>query len=1355
MVTKLQSSTSLNCLDEEIPDTVHNDAPPQEPTPLRLPDFPSQHFKLDNASNNLSSCSSSEPIFPKWWYEKYQSPLENADKGIVCTAGQTALLDLTVEGHSTEALLDTGASRSFINSSLVRTLGLQTFSLTTPCTFTLADGTSISLDCGVHSLTIRCGKAFFVGDFVVGPIPFGIILGIDWFLKNRVAWFFLPDSLRVFVWGHRMELPVRLCEPSTTYTSPEPFSRPEVVAAAAEDAYVPFAKQVSSMTPEEAFALLRLTPAQRRTFQRAASNPSSTTLPSSLALANSFDDDCESTWATATLDYTLFDSWVESDEALSLPPSVLRVLKAHRSLFPDNLPPGLPPKRPFDHRILTLPGKLPAKAPLYKMSLEELGHHKKELDRLLKNDWIGPTYSPICAPSLMVDKHDDGSGERKMRMVVNYKALNALTIAPDYPLPSIQYVLELLGGSKYFTTLDLDSGFHQIRLAPEDRWKTAFRSVFGLFEYRVMPFGLKGAPATFQANITAYLQPYLGQGVIAYLDDVLIYSPDLDTHVEILNNVLDIFAKHQFFPKLTKCKFAVQELEYLGYTVGADGVKPSPSKVAAIESWPEELSNDTQVRQFLGTVNYCRMFMGPSFADIARPLVRLTKKGVPFRWEEEHTSAVRKLKERLIHYTVLQMPNPKRPYELYTDASGYAVGAVLEQDGKPVGFHSQVMTPVQQRYSIYDQELLALIVALEKWKHLLRSASVIAYTDHQALMYLQRLDSTKPLRGRTARWLDFLAEFQDLTITYVDATKNQVADALSRHPSIAPSFDPSSTTPPPTYTSCTIVSTDILMSISSSRHTRSRSRDTQPVDDRSTPLSPDPRFPESWLAAYPRCPVFREVFKAAAQRPGESITLELNNVLYSFRFSAPYLHICVHGLWRICVPTLPEFLSLVLYRHHDHVTAGHRGQKKTYMAVSRYYFWPGMRTYTNAYVESCVQCRASKSISQKPAGLLQPLAIPPRRWSHVSLDFITDLPTTQDGFDSILVIVDSLSKMAHFIPTKKAATADDTARLLADRLIRYHGIPQVLISDRDPRFQSELWQRLCAAFQIKRALSSSYHPQSDGQTERVNRTLEQMLRTYIQADERQWERLLPALELAYNTTTHSSTELSPFEVMIGQNPITPADLDIIGELQPLPVPRMTKIFTQLCDRATGHLLRAKWRQKWFADRHRREVTYKPGDLVWVNATHLPSYSSCSKLEPRYRGPFPIEERVGSVAYRLTLPSSYQCHNVFHVSQLVPDRPRDPSMTSKEAEIGWQPLQRDNEGPSDRYEVDYILAQRGTGRNLQYLVKWRGFPEDQSTWEPAANLDQCPAIIRSWRRTLGKQRRSASSPHAPSTSSHPR
>ncbi|CDJ46158.1 Polyprotein, related [Eimeria brunetti] len=317
--------------------------------------------------------------------------------------------------------------------------------------------------------------------------------------------------------------------------------------------------------------------------------------------------------------------------------------------------------------------------------------------------------------------------------------------------------------------------------------------------------------------------------------------------------------------------------------------------------------------------------------------------------------------------------------------------------------------------------------------------------------------------------------------------------------------------------------------------------------------------------------------------------------------------------------------------------------------------------------------------------------------------------------------------MAHFTPAKKSLTAADTVELLADRLIRYHGFPDVLVSDRDPRFQSEVWTHLCSRFNITRAMPSSYHPQTGGQTERVNRTLEQMLRTYIQADERDWEGLLPALELAYNTTSHSSTDLSPFEIMIGENPLTAADFDIVGALAPTLTPPMTKLFRQLCDRTQGHILKAKWRQKYYADTRRRDVEYKVGDQVWLSSKHLPALNHCSKFEPKFCCPFLVTERIGTVAYRLALPPTYEGHNVFHVSQLVPHRPRAPALVPQEAPVGWPPTRDEAGNPTDQYLVDYILDQKGTGEEAYYLVKWRGVPEEKATWEPGASPRRVPCF----------------------------
>ncbi|CDJ65775.1 hypothetical protein ENH_00013030 [Eimeria necatrix] len=822
------------------------------------------------------------------------------------------------------------------------------------------------IDRVVTGVTMWRGHARFSGDFLVGTVSYDLVLGLDWLTEHKVASHFQSDRLRTYVNGQWCELPfVRTGEENLQGEYPT-VVHPRTPT---EQAYEILAKQVAGMLAEETAIFLRPPPKRYKSHAKtkakaritslvhqAAADTKSRRAPLQglhliLALPGAgsavpvrFSDEWQgafccvlignqptssgwgspfastaltaaegeegSPWPMAKLEHTLFDEWINSTEAQDVPCEIIQVLQEYRASFPDYLPKGLPPKRRHDRHILLVPGKLPAESAIYRMTPDQLTFHKQEIGKLLNNGWIG---KPIFLYALLRSwqtKRDDGSGERKKRMVVNYQALNSLTIAPDFPLPPIQTILEMLGGAKYFSILDLEAGFHQIHMAKEDRWKKAFRSVLGLFEYRVMPFGLK----------------------------------------------------------------------------------------------------------------------------------------------------------------------------------------VLEQDGKPIGFLSQFMNPTQQRYSIYNEELLALVTALDKWSHLLRVSKVTAYTDHKALTHLQRLQTSKPLCGCTGWWLDFLAEFPDLHITYAEGSRSQVADALSRRPDLSNTC--SHDTPP----------TPLMLAVAQARvapRTRGRPANYRKLAGirsrrprrRSLPSAASPSPPEpnpevehptpttktpadisdalQWPQAHSKCPVIRAPYKVAADQPGEALQIEFRNRQFTFRYVQHYLHIRVHGLWRICISHFPEFLSRALHSHHDHVTAGYRGQKKTFAALSKHYYWQGMRAYTTAYIESCIHCRASKSLNQKPADLLQQPLIPSRRWA-----------------------------------------------------------------------QSDIWQQLCSRFNIKWCMCSSYDPQSDGQTELVNRTLDQMLRTYIQSDERKLERLLPALELAYNTTSHSSTEFSTFEVMIGKNPLTAANLDI-------------------------------------------------------------------------------------------------------------------------------------------------------------------------------------------------------------------
>ena len=380
---------------------------------------------------------------------------------------------------------------------------------------------------------------------------------------------------------------------------------------------------------------------------------------------------------------------------------------------------------------------------------------KAILLELAKGGKITRTSSPYAAACMVVPKKDDPlSGVKQWRLVIDFRPTNAITITSEVPIPNIQHLLEQLQGAKYFTLMDMDSGFFQIRIAPEDQHKTGFRTPYGHFEFKVMPKGLKGAPGTFQTVMMSALMDHVDVRCAIYLDDVVVYSPDLPTHIKDVELVLKALQESGIFPKASKCNFCKQRIEYLGHSVGADGIRPSDSKIADLAAWPEELKEVAHVRQFLGTMGYVRMFMGARFSDLSKPLLDLTKKGVEFKWTQEHTEAVRALKKRLVEYTQLQLPDQSKPYELETDASDYALGAVLKQEDRPLGFLSKKMNEAQQKYSTYQKEFLAIITALKKWEHLLRPATVKVFTDHSSLQHILNLKSSAMPRGMVARWME-------------------------------------------------------------------------------------------------------------------------------------------------------------------------------------------------------------------------------------------------------------------------------------------------------------------------------------------------------------------------------------------------------------------------------------------------------------------------------------------------------------------------------------------------------------------------------------------------------------------------
>jgi hypothetical protein len=376
------------------------------------------------------------------------------------------------------------------------------------------------------------------------------------------------------------------------------------------------------------------------------------------------------------------------------------------------------------------------------------------------------------------------------------------------------------------------------------------------------------------------------------------------------------------------------------------------------------------------------------------------------------------------------------------------------------------------------------------------------------------------------------------------------------------------------------------------------------------------------------------------------------------------------------------------------------------------------------YVSTCSACQRNKAKSSKPGGLLQPLPIPASPWYSVSTDFITGLPVTKAGFDKISVWVCRLTKMAHFAPCYKTDSAQETAQLFVQNVFRLHGMPRELVSDMDPLFTSNFWSEVMAALGTDKLMSSAGHAQTDGQTERVNRVLEEMLRHYVCANMDDWDKHLPLIEFAYNNAYHEATKASPFQLNLGLSPLMPGDASKLQRQHKVPSAKHLVHHIQAgLHRAKECLQRARDRAKAYADTHRRDVTLQVGQQVLLSTANLRfKVKGAQKLLPRYLGPFTVVGTRGPVAYKLDLPATMQCHDVFHVSLLAPYK------TSGRYQPPPVPIELDGEL---EYFVEAVMGHKEVGGSRQYLIRWQGYGPEHDTYEPECGVADV-GVVREYR-----------------------
>ena len=1027
----------------------------------------------------------------------------------------------------------------------------------------------------------------------------------------------------------------------------------------------------------------------------------------------------------------------------------------------------LPPHRPIDHSIKLPEGTTPPAKRAYGMSREQASVVKEYVDEMLGKGYIRPSTSPYAAPVLIVKKPDGG-----LRICVDYRALNALTIKNRNAPPLIRETLSKLCAAKIYSKFDIIAAFNEIRMKEGDEEKTAFLTRYGLFEYTVMPFGLCNAPSTFQAFINDTLREHLDVFCSAYLDDILVYSNTKEEHIDHVRKVLDKLKRAGLYLDINKCQFHVTEVKYLGLIITTEGLKMDPKKIDTIVNWktPRCVKD---VQAFLGFANFYRRFIH-GYSKIAAPLSNLTKKDQKsfiFPWAknspEQH--AFNSLKKAFTSVAILAHFDPDRETWLETDASDYVVAAILSQKGDdgelhPVAFLSKKMTPQECNYEIYDKELLAIVRAFEEWHPELAGTPVEdpirVLTDHKNLEYFM---TSKQLNRRQARWAEFLSEF-NFKISYRPGRQGTKPDSLTRRTGDLPEGKDDARHQ---YQNQIILKHNHLdEGVRNAIGLATMLLDEREIsapqlasmiydlcetgigDEESLEESTGPVTNSDLLTqvrdAYIDDEILQRIMTAKAaghQRiPHDLIKSGVRLELGDCEVHDNMLYVGP----RLYVPDNAELKTRIIKLIHDSPPGGHAGRASTYDRVSAHYYWPRMTDSIARYVKSCHACKRSKAYKEGKQGLLKPLPIPDRYWQDISVDFITPLPICARygrNYQHIMVVVDRLSKKKKFIPLD-SLEVEAVVQAFIEWVWREEGYPSTIISDRGTQFIAHFWQRLCQRIGTKPKLSTAFHPETDGQTESANAALKQYLRAYVNYNQNNWVDLLAIAEFEANSDKNASSGIPPFLATKGYlprsglEPPTPWDIDATQRSKR--EVKTADVFINKLEELRQFLKEElKWSQSIMAEyANRRRLPapeLKEGDMVMLDSRNIKTARPNKSLDHKNLGPFKIVRVINNMAYELELPDGMNIFPVFHPWLLHLDN-SDP--LPGQTEPPPPPVSTDETG-SEHY-VDEVIDSKIDGRTidpltkergcLMYKFRWTGHAKDVPKWEKYPNAAGCPDLV---------------------------
>ncbi|GAW08899.1 reverse transcriptase-RNase H-integrase [Lentinula edodes] len=951
------------------------------------------------------------------------------------------------------------------------------------------------------------------------------------------------------------------------------------------------------------------------------------------------------------------------------------------------------------------------------------------IQKHLDSGKIRPSDSPYASPSFVIPKSDPNA---LPRWVADYRQLNDNTVVDAHPLPRIDDILADCAKGRIWGKIDMTDSFFQTRMEEDSIKLTAITTPFGLYEWTVMPQGLKNSPAIHQRRVTSALRHLIGKICYVYVDDIIIWSKTIEEHIANVERVLLALRMARLYCNPNKCELFTLNVHFLGHSISSDGISADDKKVDRILDWPTPKTLK-ELQAFLGLVRYVAAFL-PRLAELTDILTGLTsncreKDHLP--WESHHQTAFDAIKTLVSSRECLTVIDhdllDSHKIFVTTDASDRCSGAVLSfgttwESARPVSFDSSTFKNAELNYPVHEKELLAIIRALKKWRVDLLGVPFVIMTDHRTL---ENFHSQPDLSRRQARWMEFFSQF-DCKIVYVAGERNTVADALSRRTDLLEPKDIQSRRHLDTSTEA----------IPTSRHPYAYCPDSD--DDLDLPILCI--LPDSvWFGAQAlaQCPFgeYSPPIATTIEITSDSSLLQTIRDGYSTDAWCKDLPSIASSmtsvrldpsskLWyignRLIIPRAGNIREELFRLAHDNL--GHFGFDKSYASLRECYYWPHMRRdLEKSYVPACDECQRNKSSTQKKPGPLHPLPIPDRRFSSVAMDFIGPLPE-DDGSNCILTITDRLGADIRIIPCRTDLTAAGCAQLFFDHWYCENGLPDDIVSDRDHLFVSKFWEALRTLSGVRLRMSTSYHPESDGSSERSNKTVIQMLRYHVERNQKGWKRALPRIRFEIMNTVNSSIGMSGFQLRSGFSPrlippLVPSLPATSSEHEFNAHEFLTNIQVDVLE-AQDCLLSAKIDQLndrvMLKTKHRKNEYKRKGE------------KRAAKFFPRYDGPYTITDvHPEFSAYTLDLPPTLDIFPTFHADQLKLYTDNDPTLFPNREFPRPGPIVS-ADGLLE-LEVDRILDERKVGRGRRYLVRWRGYGPEFDSWEPGRSLQECEAL----------------------------